>query len=153
MRSITVTQRANVPFSRSVDLAERFFKRPHRLTVGPGTFLRAAVVQESAQIRDVTDDTMVHEALMVIWQSRSRLPLPDFHGLLTVRVRAPGTEVSIHGSYVPPFGIAGKLFDVAIGRGIARATLRKLLDDICRYLGTEYEAERATRFVSEATSR
>ena len=78
--------------------------------------LRAAVVQESAQIRDVTDDTMVHEALIIIWQSRLRLPLPDSHGLLTVRVRAPGTEVSMQGSYVPPFGIAGQVFDSAIGR-------------------------------------
>jgi hypothetical protein len=145
MRSITVTQRANVPFSLSVDLAERFFKRPHQLAVGPGTFLRAAVVQESAQIRDVTDDTMVHEALMVVWQSRLRLPLPDFHGLLTVRVRAPGTEISIRGSYVPPFGIAGQLFDAAIGRSVAHATLRKLLADICVYLEAQYEIERAER--------
>jgi hypothetical protein len=145
MQSITVTQRATVPFSRSVDLAELFFKRPHQLTVGLGKFLRAAVVLESAQIRDVTDDTMVHEALMVIWQSRLRLPLPDFHGLLTVRVRAPGTEVSIHGSYVPPFGIAGQLFDAAIGQRIAHATLRKLLGDICGYLEAEYEIERAER--------
>ncbi len=145
MRNLTVTQRANVPFSRSVDLAELFFKRPHQLTVGPAKLLRAAVVQESAQIRDVTDDTMVHEALMIIWQSRLRLPLPDFHGLLTVRVRAPGTEVSIQGSYVPPFGIAGQVFDSAIGRRIARATLQKLLGDICRYLEAEYETERAER--------
>jgi hypothetical protein len=153
MRSITVTQRANVPFSLSVDLAERFFKRPHRLDVGPGKLLRAAVVQEAAQIRDVTDDTMVHEALMVIWQSRLRLPLPDFHGLLTVRVRAPGTEVSIQGSYVPPFGIAGQLFDSAIGYRIARVTLQKLLDDICVYLEAQYAIERATRNAAVASSR
>ncbi len=152
MRSITVTQRANVPFSRSVDLAEQFFKRPHRLAVGPGKLLRAAVVQESAQVRDVTDGTMVHEALMVIWQARLRLPLPDFHGLLTVRVRAPGTEVNIQGSYVPPFGIAGQLFDSVIGRRIARVTFQKLLDDVCAYLEAQYDNERAARNAAVASS-
>jgi hypothetical protein len=153
MRSITVTQRADVPFSLSVDLAERFFKRPHGLAVGPGRFLRASVVQESAQIRDVTDDTMVHEALMVIWQSRMRLPLPDFHGLLTVRVWAPGTEISIRGSYVPPFGIAGQLFDSAIGWRIARMTLQRLLRDVCAYLEAQHEKERADRDAATATRR
>jgi hypothetical protein len=151
MRSITVTQRANVPFSRSVDLSEQFFKRPLRLAVGPGKFLRVAVVQEAEQIRDVTDDTMVHEALMVIWQSRLRLPLPDFHGLLTVRVRAPGAEISIRGSYVPPFGLAGKLFDAAIGWWLTHVTLQKLLDDICVYLESQYEIERAARNAAVAT--
>jgi hypothetical protein len=153
MRSITVTQRANVPFSRSVDLAERFFKGPHRLAVGPGKFLRASVVQESAQIRDVTDGTMVHEALLVIWQSRLHLPLPDFHGLLSVRVWAPGTEITICGSYVPPFGIVGQLFDSAIGCRIARTTLQRLLRDVCAYLEAQYEIERADRDAATATRR
>jgi hypothetical protein len=138
MRSITVTRNATVPFSLSIDLVQQFFRWPHQLVVGPRRLLRAAVVQETVQIRDVTDDTMVHEALLVIWHSRSHLPLPDFHGLLTVRVNCPTTEVSIRCSYVPPLGILGWIFDSTVGRYIAAATMRRLLDDICAFIEQQY---------------
>jgi hypothetical protein len=150
MRTITVTRNARVPFSLTIDLVEQFFRRPHQLAVGPGRLLRAAVVQEAAQIRDVTDDTMVHEALLVIWQARSHLPLPDFHGLLTVRVNCPTTEVSIRCSYKAPLGIPGRLFDATVGRYIAAATLRRLLDDICAYVERQYQVRRSQSPVAEA---
>jgi hypothetical protein len=143
MRSISVTRDAKVPFSLSVDLAERFFRKPHQLSVGPWHALRAAVVQEAAQIRDVTDDTMIHEALLVIWEARLHLPLPDFHGLLTVRVNAPNTEISFRCAYQAPLGILGRLFDAVIGRFIAAATLHRLLDDICTFVELNYDIERS----------
>jgi hypothetical protein len=149
MRSITVTRNAKVPFSPSIDLVQQFFRWPHQLVVGPGRLLQAAVVQDTVQVRDVTDDTMGHQALLIIWHSRSHLPLPDFHGLLTVRVNCPTTEVSIRCSYVPPLGIAGWIFDSAVGRYIAAATLHRLLNDICAFIEQQYgKHEMQSRIVS-----
>jgi hypothetical protein len=143
MQTLTVTRNARTPFSVTIDLAERFFKKPQHLAVGPLRWLRATVVQEAGQIRDVTDETMVHEALLVVWKARPRLPLPELHGLLTVRVNAPFTEVSIRCTYEPPFGAAGWLFDAFVGRAIAAATMRNLLDDVCAYAEREYRATHA----------
>jgi hypothetical protein len=152
MRNSTVTRNARVPFSLTIDLVEQFFRRPHQLTVGPRQMLRAAVVQDVVQVRDVTDETMVHEALLIVWQARSHMPLPDFHGILTVRVNLPVTELSISCSYVPPWGIAGRLFDAFVGHRIATATLRTLLSDICAYIEQQYELRRCPRSVAEINS-
>jgi hypothetical protein len=38
------------------------------------------------------------------------------------------SRLTLEGEYEPPLGPAGKVFDVALGRSIARATVRRLLD-------------------------
>jgi hypothetical protein len=134
MRTIAVVRNARVPFSASIDLVDGFFREHAPLIVGPSRWLRAAVVPEAAQIRDTTDTTMIHEALAIVWKARMALPLPDFHGLLTVRVNAPTTEIRIEGSYDSPLGIAGRAFDGLLGRHIATSTLNVLLGDICDYV-------------------
>jgi hypothetical protein len=142
MRTITVTRDAQAPFSMTIDLVERFFQSPHQLSVGPTRSVRAAVVAEAGQIRDETDATMRHEALVIRWQPRSFWPLPDLHGLLTVRVNAPATEVTIRSEYSPPLGVLGRVFDALVGHRIAQSTLRILLEDICAYVESEYEIRR-----------
>jgi hypothetical protein len=142
MRTIAVVRNARVPFSASVDLVDRFFHAHEPLIVGPSRWLRAAVVPEAVQIRDTTDTTMIHEALLIVWKARMALPLPDFHGLLTVRVNAPTTEIRIEGSYSSPLGIAGRAFDEVLGRHIAASTLNVLLGDICDFVEESWSVMR-----------
>jgi hypothetical protein len=143
MQNVTVMQYAVVPFSLTVDLAERFFLRPLQLKAGPVKWLRATVTQEASQIRDVGDSAMAHEALLVAWQPGWRFPLPDLHALLSVRVNAPTTDITLRCDYQPPFGFAGEIFDALIGHRIAVSTMRNLLAEICDFIEREYAVLRA----------
>jgi hypothetical protein len=65
------------------------------------------------------------------WEADKGGPYPAFAGTLTV---APGGDerstLELAGSYQPPAGIIGQAFDAAMGRRIATATLRALLDTL-----------------------
>ena len=89
---------------------------------------------------------MVHEALLIIWQSRLAFAAAGFSRPPDGSRPGAGDQMSIRGSYARPLGIAGRLFDSAIGWWIAQRTLTQLLDDICVYVEAQYGIERALRF-------
>jgi uncharacterized membrane protein len=61
------------------------------------------------------------------WTAGTRF-FPDFHGALRLRIASvEETRLSLEGTYQPPFGAFGAVFDLVIGRRIARATMRDLL--------------------------
>jgi hypothetical protein len=66
------------------------------------------------------------------WKPEGGGPYPSFSGTLVAGAASEGAGsiVSISGSYTPPGGVVGDLFDALIGRKIARATIRELLDRI-----------------------
>lgn len=68
-------------------------------------------------------------------------PFPEFEGVLSVEADADysGCAIALRGHYNPPFGIAGKTFDAAVGRQIARATARELLERIRDFVEAQYE--------------
>lgn len=65
------------------------------------------------------------------WQPEDGGPYPAFAGALSVS--DAGDErclLELRGSYNPPAGLIGQAFDAAMGRRIATATLRALLDTL-----------------------
>jgi hypothetical protein len=81
----------------------------------------------------------VHDALEIDWYAGTRF-FPDFNGALRLRIESVDTtRLSLEGTYRPPFGRFGSVFDLLIGRRIARATMRDLL----RRLGEAMEAREA----------
>jgi len=72
----------------------------------------------------------------VTWSARDGGPFPVFAGALAVERLNNGDRVGLvlSGNYVPPFGRFGELFDAVIGRRIAHATARDLLNDIAAYI-------------------
>jgi hypothetical protein len=82
---------------------------------------------------DVLDHGRRHDEFRITWRSGSRL-LPDFHGTIRFRIEADRTRVLVDGSYVPPLGFAGRLFDRIAGSAIARASMQDLADRIAVYL-------------------
>lgn len=60
--------------------------------------------------------------------------LPHFHGTVRFRIAGSATRVLVEGSYRPPFGSLGRLFDHLVGCHIARASVRDLARRLADYL-------------------
>jgi hypothetical protein len=65
------------------------------------------------------------------WEAEKGGPYPAFAGTLTVApAGGESSSLELAGSYQPPAGIIGQAFDAAMGRRIATATLRTLLETL-----------------------
>jgi hypothetical protein len=79
---------------------------------------------------DTTDAGRQHDAMLIDWSAGTAL-FPDFHGHLRMRIASvETTRLTFEGSYEPPFGPPGRVFDAVLGRRIARATMTDLLKRI-----------------------
>jgi hypothetical protein len=91
--------------------------------------LEKRVIAKLSYVRDADE---LNRMVSLSWAPEGGGPYPTFSGTLVAdaAVDADGSVVSISGQYEPPGGIAGGIFDVLLGRHIARATLRELLKRI-----------------------
>ena len=142
MTKIYATRDVRCPFSATIELIEHS-QRGHR--VGPFAGLRTDVECRLAEVRDETDTSRIHEALVLHWKARKRIPVPEMDGLITVRPNGPATELRMEGRYEPPFGIIGRIFDAIIGRRIALQTVNRFLDDLRDFVQAEWQRERQAR--------
>ena len=135
-----VTARCDVdcPFSATTEMIEHLREDSTQRTVGPFSTLRARVQIETMTIRDDTDQTRIHEAIQLRWKAPSQMPLPIMNGLITVRPNGPATELRMEGTYEPPFGVFGRLFDLLIGRFLAQRTLKRFLDELHDFIEQEW---------------
>jgi hypothetical protein len=78
-------------------------------------------------------------AMDVAWEPTVG-PFPSFRGMLRIQPIDDDTcMLELEGKYVPPGGVAGALFDVLLGKRIARATLRNLVERLSRSVACEYQ--------------
>ena len=135
---IVVERIVRCPFSVAHDYAEDFFTHAARgvelnvplrdLTVTRAGRLRQRVRLVAERVRDEHDPGRAHDALEIDWRAGTRF-FPDFHGMMRLRIdTVETTRLCLEGTYQPPFGPFGLVFDVVAGRRIARATLRDLLE-------------------------
>ena len=76
-----------------------------------------------------------YRLLDVSWTPKDGGPYPTFSGTLSVAQDAAGwSRIEIDGSYRPPYGIAGAVFDAALGQHVAQASAAELLAEIKRLL-------------------
>lgn len=118
------------PFSASIEYAENTLRDRHELVVSPGPQLGECVAVDAKVTDDLTDPVRRHDALLLAWQPKHLGLFPDFHGALTVRPKLRGSYLRLQGSYDPPAGFLGRLFDAVAGRFIATLTMRRLLNQI-----------------------
>lgn len=138
--------------------AERFFT-VHRRNHIPGVLtlrvdLSSLKLPGSSQVRH--DVRVTHE--LIGEQGKKKLALswdpedqtvPRFTGTLTSSGEEPGkTTLTLAGSYKPPLGVAGRAFDLVVGRKIASATIRSLLEDIKQFIDSDYQTAKATDLAS-----
>jgi hypothetical protein len=75
------------------------------------------------------------------WAPKGGGPYPTFAGTLTFEPAAAETNLVLDGTYEPPGGIVGKAFDAVVGRRIAAAAVRALLETLKTGLEADYRAE------------
>jgi hypothetical protein len=82
--------------------------------------------------------------LSLSWKAEGSDAFPEFRG--TVRVvdstRDEDSVLVISGTYRPPGGFAGRVFDATVGARIARATLDDLLRQLSDRIETDYTVRR-----------
>jgi uncharacterized protein YndB with AHSA1/START domain len=138
--------------------AERFFT-VHRRDVTPGMLtLRVdlsrlklpgtsqALHEVRVQHELIEADDAKHIALS--WDPEDQ-SVPRFSGTLSCQAKDAGeTTLTLDGTYTPPLGIAGAAFDLILGRKIAAATARGLLEDIRQFIESDFQTARATNLAS-----
>jgi hypothetical protein len=134
---------ARCPFSVGFEYAAAFFREATDRGAEVGVPLRALVptlggrlhqpVQIVAMQRpDEAEPGRAHDAFEVCWTAGTRF-FPDFRGTLRLRIASVDeTLLTLDGEYRAPFGAFGTVFDALIGRRIAKATMRDLLDRLAR---------------------
>jgi hypothetical protein len=150
---VAVECTVNCPFSVAHDYAVDFFRAAERgIEVRVplrdafrriGGLAHRPVQLIFATHPDDEDTGRVHDALTVEWTAGTRL-FPDFHGTLRLRIASVDTTaLRLEGAYQPPLGYAGRIFDLIVGRRIARATMRDLLDRLGNAMERREAAYRA----------
>ena len=142
MSQIPVTRYADCPFSATVELAGKVVERRKGMNVSPSPPFGERVRFAAASTDDSTDEARKHDALLVAWQPQTRQLFPDFRGALTVRPEHRGSRLQLDGQYAPPYGTAGKVFDLLVGRRIARRTMSHFLDELTSEIEAAYAVER-----------
>jgi hypothetical protein len=150
---VCVERVVRCPFSVAHDYAEDFFAQAARgielhvplrdLAPTRGGHLRRPVRLVAERMPDEHEPGRAHDALEIHWTAGTRF-FPDFHGALRLRIDSVDTtRLSLEGTYQPPFGRFGRVFDLVAGRRIARATLRDLLRRVAESMEAREAAFRA----------
>ena len=79
----------------------------------------------------------------VRWKPEGGGPFPDFSGVITVEQdeRYGSCALVLEGSYEPPLGAVGEVFDAAMGRRIAKRTARELLRMLHKRLEEDWSSD------------
>jgi len=96
-----------------------------------------------ADFAPIPDENHLEYHLAVKWVPEGSGPHPTFVGLFIIGEDEDygSCRLSVVGEYKPPLGAVGILFDAAVGRQIARATVRKLLYQLRDFLESRYVLE------------
>ncbi len=151
---VVVERVVRCPFGVAHEYAEAYLadaEREVEVRVPLRDFVRSLPGQAHKPVKLVfalhPDDTETgrgHDAMLVEWRAGTRL-FPDFHGTLRLRIESvQTTRLTFEGAYRPPFGRPGVVFDIVLGRRIARATMSNLLQrigDALERREAAYEAE------------
>ncbi|HET9096032.1 MAG TPA: hypothetical protein VFN37_05190 [Candidatus Baltobacteraceae bacterium] len=73
------------------------------------------------------DAQNLNDEIGIRWDPGTGEPFPAFSGSLTVWSEQAQTFVELRGTYEPPLGAAGKMFDDAIGHIVAQRTAHQFL--------------------------
>jgi hypothetical protein len=138
---VSVERVARCPFSVAHEYAEDFFGSIERggaevrvpldlLVPSLGGRVSHGVSISVNRRPDEAETGKANDALEIDWSAGTAF-FPDFKGVLRLRIASVDeTRLSLEGSYRPPFGPLGTLFDTLAGRRIAWSTMRDLVDQL-----------------------
>ena len=154
MSDIKETVEVDAPYSTVLDSLERRFRtQGHRLQLlVPLRDLGLPIPLGLEQQVDVEFDSrkglkgqaQLYDEIDLSWKPTGGGIYPHFNGGFALRPLGLHTEVTLQGSYDPPLGIVGDAFDALVGRKIAQATVRALVEDVKKWLETDFQTVRET---------
>ena len=134
MTQIVRTIEVNAPRDRALDAAAAFFReRAPNFKVQALGSTTAPVELRYALLDDWTHLVKRHAGLSFAWRPQTRA-FPKFGATLTVRPQDGSSLLTLEGSYSPPGGWFGDLFDRLIGERLANRTMDALLREIKDYI-------------------
>lgn len=136
--------RESIPIDVPADQAERcifqYFERYRRpdgfieiplqvmladFGVPGGVSISRTVTVHIARQRDAQN---LNDEIAIRWDPGEGQPFPSLHGTLTVWGESrKNAYIELRGTYEPPLGTAGQIFDDAVGHLIAKRTARQFL--------------------------
>jgi hypothetical protein len=139
--TVRASRLVDCPFSAVIEFTEAALRNRTHIVLSPAAPLaqRADVTTEISD--DRSDQARKHDALLIAWRPGLAL-FPNFRGVLTARPEGRGASLRIEGTYEPPFGIAGRIFDAIAGRRIAALTLTRLLRALSDDVERRWQEER-----------
>jgi len=149
MSTLEQTAVVQVPFAQAADFVEEFFGAQkdgadyHLQLVVPGATIGVPgmTMEKDVRLRLLRERGPNQTIVFALhWAPENGGPYPEFDGSLVVEQDETyeTCRLRLRGTYEPPLGIAGKVFDVAIGSRIAGATAHKLLERIDGFLTRGY---------------
>jgi hypothetical protein len=82
----------------------------------------------------------------VEWKSSDGGPYPSFHGELAIENEDYDSFwLELRGTYQPPFGIVGSVFDAIAGRRIAAQSAREFLAKMASSIEAGFQADEAAK--------
>jgi len=150
MTSIVEKDLVHAPLASADRLLQAFFAA-HPVPEGAGAriVLRAGESAQPAIVgltrahrpQDMTPRYAIH------WEAEGGGLYPNFDGELSVEADEDYNAFwfVLNGTYVPPGGVPGQLFDAAIGRHIAEATARGLLNEMRVETEAIFAAQESTK--------
>jgi hypothetical protein len=149
----------NCPFGKAPSYLNYYLDQLARTGVAEGAILRLEVPLSRFGIptnlsvgRNVIahfappDETYGLARTAMTWRPEDGGPFPTFTGFLSVEQdeRYDSSSLLLEGTYEPPFGVAGKAFDAALGRRIATATALELLHALRREIEDSWSSAKVT---------
>jgi hypothetical protein len=146
MSTIVEKELVHAPLAAADSLLQAFFAaRPAPQGAGARIVLHAGDIAHAAIVRlgpahrpeDMTPRYRVH------WEAAATGPYPVFDGELLIGADNDYDDfwLLLDGTYMPPGGLAGKVFDAVAGHGIAVAVARNLLTEMRGAIETLFAAQ------------
>ena len=151
---VSVEREVRCPFSVAHEYAEDFFGSIERRGADVAVPLNLLVPTVGGRVShgvsisvnrrpDEAATGKANDALEIDWSAGTAF-FPDFRGVLRLRIASVDeTRLSLEGSYRPPFGPLGTLFDTLAGRRIAWSTMRDLIERLADAMEQREAAFRA----------
>jgi hypothetical protein len=130
LRTFVLEHRGQLPLSASLKVVGL----PTKLLLEHDVNVSFSESGDGAYVRRSAD------TLGVTWESTGGGAYPHFSGSIHIEPLHSHSRLILEGSYEPPFGAAGQLFDAVVGRRIAEAAAARLLASLRSSLEAQWFA-------------
>ena len=129
MTRVTRTVRIHVPHADVIERLQKFFSQQPKLQVRALGSSTASVDVRYSLLYDWTSIAPPRGGVAFAWRPAWR-GFPSFGATLTVAPADNDTDLVLEGSYEPPGGVFGRLFDRVVGHKLAARTMDALLTQL-----------------------